>query len=283
MKTVLFYHVYLDDHGHWSNIVNEQLSCAENFQLLDATDELHVTCVSNNYYKTKWLSVLVNSYFKRAAIEEVLDPFVDDLEMLNSYPNFAKDGVESKNTERYTQKKIYDMSMKENMRLLYFHSRGITFSLRTLFEARQNNTKWIYDNQYQKLTYLSRQFLNWAAIENWQQMALALNSYDVASINYQQFPMPHFSGNTWWTKSDYIKTLSDPWNITWWRNIQSNLPDGHALKTGFSSSDRFRDEFWINSNPEAKLYNLINLEAHENPLKQIVKKEVYASKTINSI
>lgn len=278
MKTVLFYHIYLDDLGHWSSIANEQFTCAENFGLFEAADEMYITCVSNSYYKTKWFSLLANSYFKNAVIEEVRDPFVSDEEMLQNYPNFTKNNIEGKNTERYTQKKIYDMSQNEDMKILYFHARGITFSIRTLYEARENNTKWIYDNQYQKLTYLSRQFLNWASIENWQKMRDAIDTYDVASFNYQTNPIPHFSGNTWWTKSSYIRTLSDPLDITWWRNLQSSLPDDNPLKVGFSSSDRFRDEFWINSNPNAKLYNFVDMKEDENPLKNIIHRKVYESK-----
>jgi len=90
MKTVLFYHIYLDDLGHWSSIVNEQFSCAVDSGLFDATDEMYITCVSNSYWKTKWFSVLANSYFKKAVIEEVPDPFVSDQDMLNHYPDFTK-------------------------------------------------------------------------------------------------------------------------------------------------------------------------------------------------
>ena len=278
MKTVLFYHIYLDDLGHWSSIVNEQFSCAVDSGLFAETDEMYITCVSNDYYKTKWFSLVANSYFKKAVIEEVRDPFISDQDMLDHYPHFAKNSVEGKNTERYTHKKIYDMAQKEDMKILYFHARGITFSVRTLYEAKNNNTKWIYDNQYQKLTHLSRQFLNWAAIENWKTLHTALDTYDVASFNYQQNPIPHFSGTTWWTKSSYLRTLCDPADISWWKNTQSKLPDGNPLKDGFSSSDRFRDEFWINSNPDAKLYNLVDIKESENPLKNIIHKNVYKDK-----
>jgi hypothetical protein len=283
MKTVLFYHIYLDDLGHWSSIANEQFSCAENSKLFEAADEMYITCVSNDYYKTKWFSLLANSYFKKAVIEEVRDPFDSDYEMLESYPNFTKNSVEGKNTEKYTHKKIYDMSQTEDMKILYFHARGITFSVRTLHEAKSGNTKWIYDNQYQKLTYLSRQFLNWASIENWEKMHKAIDTYDVASFNYQSNPIPHFSGNTWWTKSSYVRTLSDPSNITWWKNLQDSLPEDNPLKSGFSAADRFRDEFWINSNPDAKLYSLVDLKETENPLKNIIHREVYAEKIQNDI
>jgi hypothetical protein len=278
MKTVLFYHIYLDDLGHWSSIVNEQFSCAVNSGLFDATDEMYITCVSNSYWKTKWFSVLANSYFKKAVIEEVRDPFVSDQDMLNHYPDFTKNQGNqggNKNTEAYTQSKIYNMAQKEDMKILYFHARGITFSLRGLYEARDsNNVKWAYDNQYQKLTYLSRQFLNWGAIENWKTLHKALDTYDVASFNYQTYLIPHFAGNTWWTKSSYLRTLGDPSNLNWWKSFLDNLGDVRSI----IGSNRYRDEFWINSNPEAKLYNFVDVKENENPLKNIVHRPVYENK-----
>lgn len=283
MKTLMFYHVYLDDLGHWSFIVNEQLSCAENQGLLNNIDEMYVTCVSNDYYKTKWFSLLVQSYFKKAVIEEVIDPFSTTQEMLDSYPNFTKNGSKGNNTETYTLKKIYDVSQKEDAKIFYTHDRGISFSIRTFQEAKNGNTKWIYDNQYQKLTYLSRQFLNWGTIENWQKMATALDKYDTAGCSYQLEPMPNYMGNIWWSKSSYIRSLPDPGTIDWWRRFQDNLPDGHSLKSGFSASDRFRDEFWLNSNTNGKFYNIIDLLPEQNPLKHIVRKETYADKKQNPI
>ena len=278
MKTVLFYHIYLDDLGHWSSIVNEHFTCAMNSGLLSELDEMYITCVSNDYYKTKWFSVLVNSYYKNAVIEEVKDHFDSDLEMLNSYPDFTKNGSEGKNTECYTHEKMYRLAQTQDMKILYLHPRGLTFGLRTYHEAKNNNTKYIYDNQYQKLTYLSRQFLNWGVIENWKTMHKALDDYDAAGTTCQPFPMPHFSGTFFWTKSSYVRTLPDPSDISWWRNYQSALPEGNPLKSGFSASDRFRAEFWLNSNPDAKIYSIVDLKEDENPLKHIIHRKTYESK-----
>lgn len=281
MKTIFFYHIYLDDHGYWSSIVNEQMSAIQAFGLMDVLDEMHITCVSNDYAKTKWFSTLTRSYFRNADIEEVQNPFVDDLEMLNSYPNFTK-GSSNKNTETYTLKKLYDAS-KQDAKIMYLHARGITFFLRTMIEAKNNNTKYIYDNQYDKLCYLSRQFHNWVNIENWKTIHKALDTYDIAGGNYQLFPAPNFGGNLWWANSKYVRNLADPSDISWWRNLQSRLPDDNPLKSGFSASDRFRDEFWISSNPHARVYKLIDMSPDENPIKKIITKDMYANKPINGI
>ena len=163
------------------------------------------------------------------------------------------------------------------MKILYLHARGISFSLRTYYEAKNNNTKYIYDNQYQKLTYLSRQFLNWGAIENWKTLHKALDTYDVASFNYQTYLIPHFAGNTWWTKSSYLRTLGDPSNLNWWNSFLDNvvnLVDARSI----INSNRHRDEFWINSNPEAKLYNFVDMKESENPLRNIIHRPVYENK-----
>lgn len=280
MKTVLFYHIYLDDHGHWSYIINEQFSCAENYGLLDNVDDIYVTCVSNDDYKTKWLSVLLNSYFRNTHIEEVPAPFSSDIEMLHNYPNFGE--TNSRSEEVHTLKKMYDLAQTTDMKALYFHARGITFGIRTLHDSRKKNFMQTYSNQYHKMTYLSRQFLNWGVIENWKKMHEALEVYDVAGVNYHTHPSKCFHGNFWWSKSSYIKQLKDPLDISWWRNLQHSLPDNNPLTSGFSGSDRFRAEFWICNNNNVKPYNLIDISYEDDPQRKITFRSSYANKRQNN-
>jgi hypothetical protein len=55
-----------------------------------------------------------------------------------------------------------------------------------------------------------RDFMNWATIEQWRDNVEALDEgAQVVGTNYNTEPWPHFAGNFWWSKSDYIATL-DP-------------------------------------------------------------------------
>lgn len=52
-----------------------------------------------------------------------------------------------------------------------------------------------------------RDFMNWGAIEKWQDNVAALADHDCSGTNWNTEPWPHFSGNFWWARSDYVKKL----------------------------------------------------------------------------
>ena len=53
-----------------------------------------------------------------------------------------------------------------------------------------------------------RDFMNWATIEKWRDNVAALDGgADAVGTNYNTTPWPHFAGNFWWAKSEYVKTL----------------------------------------------------------------------------
>jgi hypothetical protein len=74
-------------------------------------------------------------------------------------------------------------------------------------------------------------------------------------VNYTKWPSPHFSGNYWMAKSEYIKTLPEPIKSDWWINYRSknNFP-------GFFS-DRIKDEMWVLSE-NSKHYSIYD---HDKP------------------
>ena len=55
-----------------------------------------------------------------------------------------------------------------------------------------------------------RDFMNWATIEKWRDNVEALDEgAQAVGTNYNTDPWPHFAGNFWWAKNDYVATL-DP-------------------------------------------------------------------------
>jgi hypothetical protein len=177
MKNKLYYHFYIPDTpSHWELLLYEQLDCIEG-SLLYHHCEVEI-CVSSNQENYNKLQEMIKSYsFLKSSW------FDTDIE---------------KNKNHYegtTLLKLYDeCSSYDNVG--YIHSKGIT-----------NLTK--YTNKWRKA-------LEYAIIEKYQDNLNALeNGYDVSGIFWLKGNI-HFSGNFWWAKSSYIKTLPRPvlqeWN-----------------------------------------------------------------------
>jgi hypothetical protein len=95
-----------------------------------------------------------------------------------------------------------------------------------------------------------RHLLSYFTIEQWaESIALLAQGYETASINWTDAPWPHYSGNFWWARSNYIRRLG---------NIQdpSTIPPGTVSKflssvppvTLDPGNYRYEHEAWIGSN-----------------------------------
>jgi glycosyltransferase involved in cell wall biosynthesis/tetratricopeptide (TPR) repeat protein len=71
-----------------------------------------------------------------------------------------------------------------------------------------------------------------------------LATHDACGVNWLAAPLPHYSGNFWWTKSSYVRTLpSLPDHADSCAKIE--LPDAFI-------PDWWSCEFWIGANPQAR-------------------------------
>jgi hypothetical protein len=205
----LYYHFYIPDTpSHWELLLYEQLDCIEG-SLLHQQCEVEI-CASSNQENYRKLQEIIKSYsFLKSSW-------------------FDTDIEENKNHyEGTTLLKLYD-ECENYQNVGYIHSKGVT-SL-----SKQVN-RW-------------RKVLEYGVIERWRDNIDALNAkYDVSGICWDLFGN-HFSGNFWWAKSSYIKTLPKPVIEKWSKQI---IP----INSHWSS--RFRYEGWIGlENP--KFNNLYN-------------------------
>jgi len=177
MRNKLYYHFYIPDTpSHWELLLYEQLDCIEGSELHQHC-EVEI-CVSSNQENYKKLKKNIKSY------------------KFLKFSWFDIDAEDNKNhCEGTTLLKLYDECfLYDNVG--YIHGKGIT-----------NLTK--YTNKWRKA-------LEYAILEKYQDNINALeNSYDVSGIFWMKSNL-HFSGNFWWARSSYIKTLSRPvlqeWN-----------------------------------------------------------------------
>jgi hypothetical protein len=125
--------------------------------------------------------------------------------------------------ETETLKSLLEFS-KENpgYKVLYIHTKGAN-----------KNSKPIDD---------WRNLMNYFLIKKWKSCIELLDSNDAVGCNYSEDTFigyyPHFSGNFWWTTTDYINTL-----------------DHKFLET----NRRLDREFWIGTG-SGKLYSMHNSE-----------------------
>lgn len=96
----------------------------------------------------------------------------------------------------------------------YIHSKGARFNLTTDTPTYVNVNAW-------------REYMQYFIIGKYQKCIEALDTYDTCGINLRDWPSTHYSGNFWWAKSEYIKTLAslsvedptvraDRWYMDWY-------------------------------------------------------------------
>lgn len=271
MKLVAYYHVYLsDDLGTWSHMVLETMKAMEDSNLLSSLDELRVTAVTKRDGRERLFhDLLVHTNWSTPSplnmkIEFVESPYENDREML---ANIESDKTV---TENHTFQKMWnDARSGEEAYYLYLHTKGITSTDNLL--RRGNAEKF-------KMYYYWRQYLTYGTVENWRKCVEALQTHDVAGVNFYENPAPHFSGSFWWATTDYLKRLANPSTKNWWYNLKNKTKD-QWLKT---CSDRFRDEMWLcNSYDfgtyfEPRVYNVHYLPQKHNPAAIVLPRRYYA-------
>lgn len=265
MRKSLYYHIYLRwDVDPWLNMFFEQMKCIEDAGLLDEFDAFNFVAINRqeNTLAKKYLIDAVRSYVPESKfhIDFPENPFFTDEEMMASLdsPNLV--------SENFTMRKIYNhaLAAPESQLICYIHQKGIT---RTI---KYNSI----DIESVKRYHYWRQYLNWGVIENWKRCVEVIEkeNCDVAGINFNFDPLPHYSGNFWWASTSHIKLLPDPKTVTWFHELQKNSTN-HWLRN--VASDRYRDEQWLCAREGTRVYNLADLDQSRNPAAQLLKRKEY--------
>lgn len=85
---------------------------------------------------------------------------------------------------------LYDHALSEDFYVLYIHTKGVKHN-----DTNRNVTDWI-----NYLTYFN--------IQKYDTCIKSLLEYDTVGVNLNTYNCPtHYSGNFWWSKSEYIKKL----------------------------------------------------------------------------
>ena len=152
----------------WQQVADQQWDLIVNSDLINKVDEISVCGNGQPWTFTNWIATKNNPKLKFYN--------VNSSAAFHEYP---------------TLNFMYEVSKAatEPFYICYLHLKGLTRW------GDVNVGDW-------------RDFMNWANIERWQDNITALdNGADVVGTNYNTVPWPHFSGNFWWAKSEYIATL----------------------------------------------------------------------------
>lgn len=263
MRKIGYYHIFLtENQSTWGSIVLEQYKIMEDSELFDILDELNITCVGKNFEDFEMFSHLTRLYYHNAKLTFIENTVPSDSDVMIDIDR----GTNIVVSENATSRKIYNdaKSSTEDYYALYFHTKGITSTLRHFRNSPQEI------DAFRTYQYW-RHYLNYGVLEKWKDCIKALDDgYDTAGVNYQTFPHFHYSGNFWWSKASHIKMLPDPATYEWWNELKRNSSDPWFRQ----ASNRFSDEQWVCSKRETKSFNVgkkIN-----NPANVFTKRKFYA-------
>ena len=105
--------------------------------------------------------------------------------------------------------------------VLYLHSKGVSDPNSLI------KTNW-------------RQLMMRELVEKWADCLLKLPYYDIIGVDWRDAP-PHFSGNFWYAKTNYLRKLKD---------FKQFYEDSHVRFLDPFDSKRLSCEFWIGSSNE---------------------------------
>jgi len=244
MKKYAYYHVYLtDETGCWYNVFLDQIHEVINHGLYEELEKICVVCIGKAE-QVELFSGICNTFDKIEIIKKIItdENKVENLS-LQHVQTVTYDGDSEVFDETETMYELQEHAKREDAYFLYFHCKGITAPWR----MRQEKIYQPFVNYY-----LWRKFLEWGCIEKWETCIEKLQDHSCAGVNLCMWPMPHYSGTFWWTKSSYIRKLPDIKTNDWWEMLMKYTP----LNTW--DSNRNKPEMWIGASYYHDFYNIIS-------------------------
>ena len=244
-RTEVFYYLYIPDDTRscqWIWFLDEQLKLIRNSRLHDfakinllISGPLHFISLDGSFV-----------FLKNGAKNEEAIPFYEKIQeyVRFRYPFVSsfifRDVSEPNLYEGFPLSVIYNLCKNEDVNILYSHSKGITRAQPSVFN-------W-------------REVLNQKLITEWKKCVSHLNDCDLVAMADSVMADTIVSGNFFWSKSSYIRTLDDPLNVDLY--IHQGLKD--EIKNS-PVSQRYAYECWIRSkNPKIAWTNNTNTSHYDS-------------------
>lgn len=169
----IFWHIY--GINHWKNIVNEQISSIINTNLIDKINNIYVTFIGNDKNDINWLLNIDKKI--------ILDKF----------------DTNPFHYEKLCLHSLLEWSHHNNSNILYIHAKGVSRPKnKNVQNWRKMMEHFLIGNHQECIQKLNH---GYDAIG-----CLLTNNGNSAKIKNENHKY-HFSGNFWWSKTNYIKTL----------------------------------------------------------------------------
>ena len=169
----IFWHIY--GMNHWKQIVEEQLSTIINSGLLNKINNIYVTFIGNNQNDIDWLTSIDSKI--------ILDKF-------DSNPHHY---------EKLCLHSLLEWSKYNSSNVLYIHSKGVSRPNNENVQNWRRLMEYFLIEQHETCI----QKLN----EGHDAVGCLLTNGGKSVKIHQENHKYHFSGNFWWSKTDYIRSL----------------------------------------------------------------------------
>lgn len=164
------YHIYCVK--DWKALVKEQISALTGSGLYEKTDVLYISCIISK--------------------EEDIDS-IRDLVGREKCKIISKE-YDGMKYEFPALEFIYDLSKKEDFLVYYFHTKGISRTIKNE-KAKNNVEAW-------------RKMMEYFNFYKYKVAINVLNDFDTYGACLKEYKTTTFyDGNFWWSKSSYIRTL----------------------------------------------------------------------------
>ena len=137
---------------------------------------------SGLYDKMTQMKCFILGQLNISLVKSLIDP---KILLVESHSNVKK-------YERYTLNHLWDDCQQNNFDVLYLHTKGVV----GISTKKKIDWNWINDMLY-------------CNCYNHNKITKLLVNYDTVGTKYTNYTIgPHYSGNFWWSKSEYIKHLN---------------------------------------------------------------------------
>ena len=165
----VYYHVFAT--GDWREIVSDQVTKISFSGLYDMADSINCFVLADDHHTIRKVSSLFADWGEKYKVR-------------------ATD-VDNSSYERFTLLKMQEM-MAPDEKALYLHSKGVTYDK---------------NDRHALNVYWWRTYLEYFLIKEHATCVKLLDHYDSVGVNLKELAGNHYSGNFWWVRGDYFKTL----------------------------------------------------------------------------
>lgn len=170
----------------WTSLVTEQIRFLKESGLLSQT-------------KTLYISAIIQEYNDVEIIKKIVDT--------NNKIDFIYIGYDMSVYEYPALEFIYNKAQEDDFYVYYFHTKGISYQKEKSIEYPSKDFK-----QLKKNANAWRRMMEYFIFERYNCALKVLQTYDAYGCYYRDpivppFHYKYYSGNFWWSKSEYIKYL----------------------------------------------------------------------------